>query len=869
MKTGDLMKLNTNTARGLLPGLLLCLALPFAPPAVAQQAEAEEIDEVIVVGSRRQDRSAADSPVPVDIVTADDLRNLGDTDMDSLLAALVPSYNVDTQPISDAGTVMRPASLRGLPSDAALILLNGKRRHRGSVISFLGGGISDGAHGPDIAAIPAIALDRVEVLRDGASAQYGSDAIAGVINFVLRENYKGSSLDVRWGQHYGGDGIALTVAGNVGMPFTDAGFLSLSGEFRRVDPTSRSIQRADARLLIGSGNNTVRQPAAQIWGSPKVRGDYKLFANLGFELSENNEFYAFGNYAERTVEGGFFFRNPHTRGGVFQGPKTDSVKVADLSADGKSGNCPALPVVNNLVDPTAFAAVKANPNCFSFIELFPGGFTPQFGGDVQDLSMAVGVRGHAANDWFYDLSAVIGRNSVRHFMHNTINPQLAALREDIPTTYYPGTYTQSDQVFGFNLSKPHDIGWNEPLHVAMGIEYRRATFEREAGDENSWFIDPRLAVQGFGIGSNGFPGLALRHAGKNSRDSFSAYVDLESNVMDDLLLGAALRYENYNDFGQTTDVKLTFRYQAMDTLAFRGAISTGFRAPTVGQSSVRNVTTAFLDGKLADEATLPPTHPLSVQKGAKPLQPEESVNATLGMVLNLGAADITIDYYSIAVDGRISRSSPKPLTAADIKAAEDLGVRDASSFSSVVFFTNDFDTITRGLDVVLTMPLKMGAGATDLTMAMNFNETNVETWLCTAQMDPEIHSCTDQIDSLRVAQIEKGLPRNRVSASLNHTQGNWRFLGRIKRYGEFFGAPANVRAWADDYSASWLIDAEAAYSFSDHLTLVLGAQNLFNEYPQKTRKEAQDGVGMIYPENSPYGFNGGFYYLRATWDFNN
>ena len=393
------MKLNANVARCLSPSLLLCFLLPSALPAASEEAEAEEVEELIVVGSRRQDRSAANSPVPVDIISGDDFRNLGDTDMDSLLAALVPSYNVDTQPISDAGTVIRPASLRQLPSDATLVLLNGKRRHRGSVISFLGGGISDGAHGPDLSAIPAIAVERMEVLRDGASAQYGSDAIAGVLNFVLKEDSQGGSVEARWGQHYEGDGSTYAVSANVGLPLMGDGFLNLSGEFKQADPTSRSVQRADAQGLIDAGNTAVRQPAAQIWGSPEIRGDFKLFANAGINVGADSELYAFGNYAQRTVEGGFFFRNPHTRGGVFAGPN-GTVKVADLTDD-LSGNCPTIPVVDNVADAAAVAAVSANPNCFSFIERFPGGFTPQFGGDVKDIGLAVGLRGNLANDWFH------------------------------------------------------------------------------------------------------------------------------------------------------------------------------------------------------------------------------------------------------------------------------------------------------------------------------------------------------------------------------------------------------------------------------------------------------------------------------------
>ena len=850
------MKLNMNTARCLAPGLLLCLLLPFAPPAAAQETEAEEIEELIVIGSRRQDRSAADSPVPVDVISAEELRNLGATDMDSLLAAVVPSYNVDAQPISDAATVMRPASLRGLSSDATLILMNGKRRHRGSVITWLGGGISDGAHAPDVASIPAIAVDRVEVLRDGASAQYGSDAIAGVINFALRDDSEGGTLEARWGRNYEGDGAAFTLSGNIGLPLTDAGFLNLSGEIYQADPTSRSVQRADAQGLVDAGNVAVRQPAAQIWGAPEVSNDYKLFANAGLDVGAESELYAFGNYAQRTVEGGFFYRNPHTRGGVFRGDTPGTVKVADLSDDGVSGNCPTIPITDNVADSAAIAAVSANPNCFSFIERFPGGFTPQFGGDVKDVGVAVGLRGNLNTGWFYDLSVVYGRSHVEHFMHNTINPQLAHQGFDIPTTYYPGKYTQNDTIFDVNFSKPLEIGLSVPLHFAVGLEYRTETFERQADDANSYAVDPRLAAQGFGIGSNGFAGLPPEYAGEESRSSYAGYVDVETNLNDDLLVGGAVRFEDYEDFGDTFDGKFTARYQLTDAFAVRGAISTGFRAPTVGQSTVRNVSTVFGATGLEDRVTLPPTHEVSRQKGGVPLRPEESTNMTVGLVWTIGPADVTLDYYSIAVENRIAQSSTLTLTAADIAALQAQGVSDATSFASVRFFTNAFDTTNRGLDLVVTAPLDFGSGDTTVIFAANRNDVNID------RRDEVV------ISNDRVKDLNGGLPHNRVSLSLSHLTGDWRFLARVRRYGEFYGRPADVADWERTYEPRFLVDAEAAYSVNEAITLVAGAENLLDEYPQQATQGAQDGVGMLYPENSPYGFNGGFYYLRAIWDFN-
>ncbi len=314
-------------------------------PVGAQDAQPQEqvidLGELRVIGSRVAGRSAQESPVPVDVIQGEDLQTYGIRDMDSLLSATVPSYNVGQEPISDEATFVRPATLRGLPPDSTLVLVNGKRRHRGSVINFLGSPNSRGSQGADISTIPSIALERIEVLRDGAAAQYGSDAIAGVLNFKLREDTEGLTVQTSYGQNYHGDGDKVNVAANLGLPLSDRGFANFSFEFTNVDETSRSVQRSDARGLIEAGNEHVRRPAAQIWGAPEVQYDYKFFGNLGFDLEEiNARLYAFGNYAERKVEGGFYFRNPHTRSGVFRGDAledgTPTVKVIDLSNDGRS-----------------------------------------------------------------------------------------------------------------------------------------------------------------------------------------------------------------------------------------------------------------------------------------------------------------------------------------------------------------------------------------------------------------------------------------------------------------------------------------------------------------------------------------------------
>ncbi|MED6322252.1 MAG: TonB-dependent receptor, partial [Pseudomonadota bacterium] len=645
------LSLLTKNVRGVLAASA-AFSVMAAAPVYAQEAEesakAEDFEQIAVVGSRAAPRSVADSAVPIDIISDEEFKQQGATDMVSMMQTVVPSFNVNDQPINDASTLVRPANLRGMASDHTLVLVNGKRRHRSAVITFLGGGLSDGAQGPDISVIPAAALKQVEVLRDGAAAQYGSDAIAGVINFVLNDASEGGSFEARYGSFYEGDGDMIQMSGNVGLPLSDKGFINLSAEYRTADDTSRSVQRADAAELIAAGNTFVADPA-QIWGSPEIKHDIKLFANAGIELSATSEAYMFGNYAEREVEGGFYYRNPHNRGGVNDGGTNDDgeqlLLVGDLTGD-MSGNCPTDIVVgdNVLENPRYINEVQNNPDCWAFNEMLPGGFTPRFGGTVTDMSLVFGTKGELDHDITYDVSLNLGQNEVDFAISNTINPSLGP---ETPTEFSPGRYTQSEQTLDIDFTKPFDVGLYEPLFVATGFQYRNESYESFAGDTASYEIGP-LATQGFGIGSNGFPGLAANSQGRVSRNNIALYIDAEAYITENFILAGALRYEDFSDFGDTTKGKIAFRWQALENIAFRGAFSTGFKAPTLGQSNVRNVTTAFgTGGELIDRATLPPTDPVSQLKGGEQLTPEESESITFGVVADFdNGLFITADYYN-------------------------------------------------------------------------------------------------------------------------------------------------------------------------------------------------------------------------------
>ena len=852
------LSLLTKNVRGVLAASAAFSVMATAP-VYAQEAEesakAEDYEQIAVVGSRAAPRSVADSAVPIDIISDEEFKQQGATDMVSMMQTVVPSFNVNDQPINDASTLVRPANLRGMASDHTLVLVNGKRRHRSAVITFLGGGLSDGAQGPDISVIPAAALKQVEVLRDGAAAQYGSDAIAGVINFVLNDASEGGSFEARYGSYYEGDGDMIQLSGNVGLPLSEKGFINLSAEYRTADDTSRSIQRDDAAALIAAGNTFVADPA-QIWGSPEIKHDIKLFANAGVELSDTSEAYIFGNFAEREVEGGFYYRNPHNRGGVNDGGTNEDgeqlLLVGDLTGD-MSGNCPTDIVVgdNVLENPTYINQVANNPDCFAFNEILPGGFTPRFGGTVTDMSLVFGTKGELENDITYDVSLNLGQNEVDFAISNTINPSLGP---ETPFEFSPGRYTQSEQTLDIDFTKPFDVGLYEPLFVATGFQYRNESYESFAGDTASYEIGP-LATQGFGIGSNGFPGLAANSQGRVSRNNIALYIDAEAYITENFMLAGALRYEDFSDFGDTTKGKIAFRWQALENIAFRGAFSTGFKAPTLGQSNVRNVTTAFgTDGQLIDRATLPPTDPVSQLKGGEQLTPEESESITFGVVADFeNGLFITADYYNIELTDRISTASGIALTEEDIATLLAQGINDASSFSEISFFTNDFDTTTEGVDVVANYAMEMMGGETKFSLAYNWTST-------------EVDRASENISDFRIRMLEDNLPAVRYSATANHTNGDWRFLARLNYYGSIFEDHLDSALPIDKVGSEFTVDLEVAYNFTEELTVTVGAKNAFDEYPDENTQYA--GIaGSLYPTTSPIGINGGFYYIRGVYTF--
>jgi iron complex outermembrane receptor protein len=723
-------------------------------------------------------------------------------------------------------------------------MVNGKRRHRASVIAFQGGGVNDGSQGPDISVIPSIALKSVEVLRDGAAAQYGSDAVAGVINFVLNDSAEGGSLKVKQGQFSEGDGDTTVIMGNFGMPLTDAGFMNISFQMKDNEATSRSVQRPDAQALIDAGNNTVTRPA-QIWGAPIIDDDVTFFFNSGLDLGNGGEAYMFGNYSERDIDGGFYYRNPDSRGGVFT--KGDGTRlIADVTGD-MSGNCPTA------LDPADYAgrdAVIADPNCYILNQAAPGGYTPRFVGNITDSSFTMGRSGEFASGPMagtsFDVSGSVGRNESSFGLNNTFNPSMGP---DSPRNFETGSYIQLAKTFNVDMSKEYGS-----TSVAYGYEWRETTFSVISGEESSWVAGP-YATQGFNVGSHGFAGFSPDSAGAFSRRNYAVYGDVSNQVSDDLLVQGALRYENYSSGLDTTNYKLAFNYQLTDDLALRGSHSTGFRAPTQGQANVVNTQTTLVDGQLTQAQTLP-----GFKLGAEQLQPEESTSFAFGIVATLGEVELTADWFNIEVDDRIALTSNAAPTDAQRAAMTAAGIPNAELIGEVNYFTNDFNTETSGLDIVATYGADLMGGSTDFSAAYNYTDT-------------EVSDQGNVTSDSKVKRLEEGLPNHRATFTMDQQWEKVSAFVRANYYGEYYAVHADW--FGTNADSAMTVDVEVTYDLSDNFNVSVGAQNIFDQEAEKIDGSAgavAEGVpgnvlGAIYYETSPMGIEGAFWYVSAGYNF--
>ena len=809
-------------------------------------------EQVVVVGSRAQPRSVTASPVPIDAIPFRDVMSQGATSLDYRLRNLVPSFNVATHPISGAASLVRPASLRNLAHDHTLVLVNGKRRHRSAILVWFGG-VTDGTQGPDISTIPSIALRQVEVLRDGASAQYGSDAIAGVLNFLLKDAREGGSLEFNTGTYRAGDGDAYNVAGNVGLPLGDNGFTNLSLEYGNAGPTDRSVQRADAAAMIAAGNTAVADPA-QPWGNTTSEDDLKLFGNFGHLNANGLQFYGHTNYAHKTSTQGFYYRNPNTRANIFSldGGQTllvgDVLDARDGVRDGSAG-CPTVGITDNRPDQAALARVFADPHCFSFQEVAPGGFTPSYSGVITDLSAVAGLRRAAASGLTWDASASYGAHQADFFIFNTVN---ASLGPDTPRDFDPGLYRQAEVNLNFDVS----YAATDLVHLAGGAEWRDERFTIRAGERPSWEVGP-FAAQGFVSGSNGFAGFPDYTAGTWTRANVALYGDVELRQPDDRwTVGGALRVERFDVFGATANGKLSARYGLGDIVSVRGGVSTGFRAPTPGQQNTFNVQSTInpktLD--LVDSATVPSTYRAAQLRGGRPLGPETSTNATAGLVVDTGPFTLTADYFQVDVANRLALSQNFTLAAEERALLLSEGITSARTLAFFRFFINDFSTRTRGIDVVSTYTPPGLGGATVFSLAMNRTDTEVTE-------ESELLSPGD------VLALERGVPQTRWNVAVNQRAGRVGLLGRVHYFGSWvdhLDARSARGADAQVLTGRFIVDLEASVALAPDVTLAVGGQNVFNTFSDRMDLFAAR-FGLPYSQFTPWGFSGGYYYARLNY----
>jgi iron complex outermembrane recepter protein len=778
----------------------------FAQSAHVIAQDQPTLEEVVVTGTRSmKPRTVTDSPVPVDVISGEDFNALGNNaDITDNLKTNIPSYTA-TPATGDGSAFIRPTSLRGMAPDQTLVLVNGKRRHRSALVQFFAPAAGNGAHGVDIGMIPSIGLKSVEVLRDGAAAQYGSDAIAGVMNFRMKDDNEGGQVQVQYGEFFDGE-QSTKVAGNIGFAAGETGFINLTAEWLDNDALSRGIQRPDAQALVDAGVAGVGgdtpfddKPFAQSWGRPESSG-YRLFFNSGFDLNDETELYLFGNYAETEGRYRFFYRNP-----------------------GHSS-------LAKLVDEYGYSG-----------SLLDTGYTPYLDGDQKDFSLVGGLRGTFANEMYYDFSVSVGVSELDYFLNNTTNADLGLSGSGDPAQrdFDVGGYEQEEINVNLDFSK----ALSDNLNLAFGAEWREETYTVNAGEPNSYI----------GGGSNGLGGFSPNDSGEFDRDNYGVYVDLEHDVSDEFLMQYALRYEDFSDFGDTTNGKIASRYNVSDTFTLRGAISTGFHAPTPGQANVRTTITTFdgATGLQVEEGLIPPDDPQALANGGAPLTEESSLNYSIGFTSDIGeSTSLTLDFYLIEVDDRIYRSG-------DITTAAG---------NTVSFYTNALDVEHQGIDLVLTSDLEWGGGATtDLVFAFSYNEIEVTD-------QTQVNGVNPVSDSL-IEDIENNYPNERFVFTANTLFAErWNFMFRANYYGDHYDERGTIGA---DTSPSAKIDSivyvdlELGYDVNDNLRIVAGGSNVFDEFVDKIGEPNSNrlSVGLQYPRRTAANYEGGSWYVRASYSF--
>jgi iron complex outermembrane receptor protein len=779
---------------------LIASSSAFAQTAPQPGDDANAADSLIVVtGTRDRSRTQFDTLAPVDVLSRDAVRSSVSGNLSDTLAQLLPSFNVQRLPAADGQAFVRPATLRGLSADQTLVLVNGKRYHRSALLG------TRGAQAPDLAGIPSMAIKRIEVLRDGASAQYGSDAIAGVVNIIL-DDTAGMEAFGQVSQYYKGDGNEYQTGARGGIALGDRGAVVVTGEYDHSEATSRTRQRPDALAFQAANPGLVVPNPVQRWGQPdeeRIRGAI----DAHYALADAATLYLFGTAQQGEGVTDFNWRNP-----------------AGTS--------------------TVYNPSSAFPG-FSFRSVYPVGFTPRFGTTFSDYQGDGGLRGELSDRFSYDLSAAVGRSRIAYTLNESLN---ASLGPASPNSFYLGQLEQRE----FNLNADFvyrlPVGTAHPVNVAFGAERRRETYEVSAGDPASYAIGAGAAT-GLAPNSNGFPGFSPSLAGVFDQTSYAGYVDLEWQPVETVTLGAAGRYEDFSAFGDTFNYKLSARFEPIKGIAARGTYSTGFRAPTPAQLNTSQ-TTQGLDTttlQVFNQGRLSPSDPLAIALGAKPLTPETSKTGTAGLTFetHFGLTG-SVDAYQIDVDNRFSQSQTFAVPAT---------FANPQRFTAVSYFTNDFDTRTRGIDAVLSYAHRAGPGRASLSLAYNYNQTKVRSGVSAA-----IPNETQR----RI--FEERLPRHNGTATLGYDIGAVSFLARARYYGAWTDVTGNATGELfQQFGSIALFDVSASYRFGGHFTVRAGAENVANTYPAEATNQAVRG--LIYSRNAPYDTDGGQYYVRVGMNF--
>ena len=919
--------------------LLVTLSpLALASPALSQQepaaqpaptADRPDENVIIVTGTRRTDRTVADSNVPIDVIGGEALTNTGLTETNKILNQLVPSFNFPQPSIADGTDVLRPATLRGLSPDQTLVLINGKRRHVSALLN-INGTIGRGSAAVDMNLIPTLAIERIEVLRDGASSQYGSDAIAGVINIQLKRADDGGRAQASFGKHYttidgvadvdslqtdafgqpvldptdnriflvstsgerkARDGAVTTIAGNMGFP-VGKGFVNLTAEYRDRNATNRAAY--DIRPNYIRPTTTTFDPRELTFDRLNFKfgdaatEDYNFFVNAGVPLGPVFELYAFGSYGRRDGLSAANYRN------------ANAVANRDFSV----------------------LAPGTMPNNDNFVGLTPDGFLPLIDTDLKDWAGSVGVKGELSG-WKTDLSIGYGHNEFFYTVRDSLNTSFGP---ESQSTFDAGGLDFGQWLANLDVSRQFDVGLAGPLSFALGAEYRHENFKITPGELQSFALGPffraafvttaaNCATEG-GVfsatnnvcsfpgrqapaGAQGFPGIPPASETDESRHSWSAYAELDGELFENFTATVAGRFEHYSDFGNTLNGKLAVRYEFIEGLAARGSVSTGFRAPSLHQQFFTTTSTNFISGVPVDISTLAVSSPAARALGAEDLEPEKSFNLSFGATANpLRGLNITADFYQIKIDDRIvltenltaNRDAVGLPTGSEPgrTIAEILNANGFNSIGAARFFINGLDTTTRGIDIIGSYRWRPeGLGSWMLTAAYNRNKTKIDKRInplgpLTAVPGLVLFGREQGI------RFTKGQPRTKIVLSADGEYGDFGLTARTTRYGKLIApdaAPplppnqASLTALGPDdqkLSAKWITDLELRYKLLKRVDLAVGANNLFDVYPDR-RPFGRRPDGGFYPANfphipfsgaaSPFGFNGRFIYGRIGVDF--